>query len=64
MKRQIYQYDVLLLEETSFTENTFRSTNLTHCIDIYLKAHTSTSVKVDNDSDFYKELVSKSVSSG
>ena len=54
MKRQIYQYDVLLLDETSFIENTFRATNLTHCIDIYLKAHTSTYGKVENDSDFYK----------
>ena len=64
MKRQIYQYDVLLLDDTSFIENTFRSTKLTHCIDIYLKVHTSTSVKVDNDSDFYKELVTKNGSIG
>jgi len=55
MKRELNQYHIVLLDETTSTGNTSRSTNLTHYIDMYFKAHTSVYVNVDNKSVFYNE---------
>ena len=55
MKRELNQYHIVLLDETTSTENTSRSTNLTQYIDIYVKAHTRVYGNVDINSVFYNE---------